>query len=107
MGYPNKPIWFAIGKLQGIEMEKTFKGGKPTTHEMGRNGPPSDVKPENMLLQLLLSRSLTSPYCASYRYAHTRARAHTQTFYHISYEYKYNGVYSRLWYSRIQRFVTW
>jgi len=38
LGYPNKPIWFAIGKLQGIEMEQTFKAGKPTTHEMGRNG---------------------------------------------------------------------
>jgi len=57
MGYPNKPIWFAIGKLQGIEREKTFKAGKPTTHEMGRNRSSSDVKPENILLQLLLSKS--------------------------------------------------
>jgi hypothetical protein len=57
LGYPNKPIWFAIGKLQEIEMEKTFKAGKPTTHEMGWNGPSLDVKPENMLLQLLLLRS--------------------------------------------------
>jgi len=57
LSYPNKPIWFAIGKLQGIEMEKTFKAGKLTTHEMGRNGPSSNVKPKNMLLQHLLSRS--------------------------------------------------
>jgi len=76
MGYPNKPIWFAIGKLQGIEREKTFKAGKPTTHEMGRNGSSSDVKPENMLLQL---------YCRGPKHhpkvpvTGTRARTHAHT----------------------------